>query len=62
MNDQISSVRPVSDRCNLGMNDQISSVRPVSDRCNYQNVAPAPLAAPTYEYRQRANERVMKHM
>ena len=46
----------------LGMNDQISSVRPVSDRCNYQNVAPAPLAAPTYEYRQRANERVMKHM
>ena len=44
------------------MNDQISSVRPVSDRCKYQNVAPAPLAAPTYEYRQRANERVMKHM
>ena len=42
----------------LGMNDQISSVRPVSGRSNYQNEAPAPLPAPTYEYRQRANERV----
>ena len=42
----------------LGMNDRISSVRPVSDRGDYQNEAPAPLPAPTYEYRQRANERV----
>ena len=46
----------------LGMNDQISSVRPVSDLRNYQNMAPAPLAAPTYGYRQRAKQRVMKHM
>ena len=42
----------------LGMNDKISSVRPVSDRATYQNEAPAPLAAPSYEYRQRPSERV----
>jgi uncharacterized protein YcfJ len=42
----------------LGMNDRISSVRPVNQQASYQNEAPEPLAAPTYEYRQRANERV----
>lgn len=42
----------------LGVNDQISSVRPVSQQVRFENEAPAPLPAPTYEYRQRANERV----
>ena len=40
------------------MNDRISSVRPVNQQAVYQNEAPEPLPAPTYEYRQRANERV----
>ena len=42
----------------MGMNDKISSVRQVNQNTTYRNEAPAPLAAPTYEYRQRANERV----
>jgi uncharacterized protein YcfJ len=42
----------------MGLNDRISSVRPVNQRTSYQNEAPAPLPAPTYEYRRRANERV----
>ncbi|MEQ1516595.1 MAG: beta/gamma crystallin-related protein [Usitatibacteraceae bacterium] len=42
----------------LGLNDKISSVRPVNQRARYDNEAPAPLAAPSYEYRRRANERV----
>ncbi|MEO8103354.1 MAG: beta/gamma crystallin-related protein [Betaproteobacteria bacterium] len=42
----------------LGVNDRISSVRPVSQQSRYDNEAPAPLAAPNYEYRRRANERV----
>ena len=42
----------------LGMNDKISSVRPVNQQTVYQNEAPAPLLAPTYEYYQRPNERV----
>src|SRR5204862_7975759 len=40
----------------MGMNNRISSVRPVSRSARYENEAPAPLAAPTYEYRQRAGE------
>ena len=44
----------------LGMNDRISSVRPLSQQAVYQTEAPAPLPAPTYEYRQRANERVFE--
>jgi uncharacterized protein YcfJ len=42
----------------LGLENRISSVRPVSDRRHYDNEAPPPLPAPTYEYRQRPNERV----
>ena len=42
----------------LGMNDRISSVRPVDQQASYQNEAPTPLSAPTYDYRVRANERV----
>ena len=42
----------------LGLENRISSVRPVADRGHYDNEAPQPLAAPTYEYRQRPNERV----
>jgi uncharacterized protein YcfJ len=42
----------------LGVNDRISSVRPVNQQARFENEAPAPLPAPTYEYRQRANERV----
>lgn len=42
----------------LGLNDRISSVRPVDNRSRYDNEAPQPLAAPTYDYRQRPNERV----
>lgn len=42
----------------LGMNDKISSVRPVNQQASYQNEAPAPLPAPTYQYYQRPNERV----
>ena len=40
------------------MSNRISSVRPVSGRGNYVNEAPEPLAAPTYEYRRRPNERI----
>ena len=42
----------------LGINDRISSVRPVKEQARYQNEAPAPLAAPNYEYRRRPSERV----
>jgi len=42
----------------LGMNDKISSVRSVNQQASYQNEAPTPLLEPTYEYRQRANERI----
>jgi len=44
----------------LGLENRISSVRPVSDGRHYENEAPQPLAAPTYEYRQRPNERVFE--
>ena len=42
----------------MGMNNRISSVRPVSRNARYENEAPAPLAAPSYEYRRRAGERL----
>ncbi|MCY7386943.1 MAG: glycine zipper 2TM domain-containing protein [Burkholderiales bacterium] len=42
----------------MGLNDKVSSVRPVNRQTSYRNEAPPPLPQPTYEYRQRANERV----
>jgi uncharacterized protein YcfJ len=42
----------------LGMDYKISSVRPVGGSRMAAYPAPEPLAAPTYEYRQRPNERV----
>jgi uncharacterized protein YcfJ len=42
----------------MGMNDRISSVRPLNREARYENEAPPPLPAPTYEYRQRPNERL----
>ena len=44
----------------LGMENRISSVRPIENRRRYDNEAPEPLAAPTYEYRRRPNERVFE--
>ena len=44
----------------LGMENRISSVRPVNERRRYENEAPEPLAAPTYDYRRRPNERVFE--
>ena len=44
----------------LGLENRISSVRPVDNRRRYDNEAPQPLAAPTYEYRQRPNERMFQ--
>ncbi len=41
----------------MGLNDRVSSVRPVKSDRRYENEAPAPLAAPTYDYRRRPNER-----
>ncbi len=42
----------------LGLDNKISSVRRVGDRVSYPNEAPAPLPAPTYDYRIRPNERI----
>ena len=42
----------------MGMNNRVSSVRPVGERAHYVNEAPAPMPAPTYEYRRRPNEHV----
>jgi len=42
----------------MGLDDRISSVRPVNAHAQYGNEAPEPLAAPTYDYRRRPNERV----
>jgi len=42
----------------LGLDRRISSARPVDDHAHYDNVAPPPLPEPTYEYRQRPNERI----
>ena len=44
----------------LGLENRISSVRPVDHRREYGNEAPQPLAAPSYEYRQRPNERIFE--
>jgi len=42
----------------MGLDDRISSVRPVNAHTQYGNEAPEPLAAPTYDYRRRPNERL----
>lgn len=42
----------------MGMNDRISSLRPVPAQAHFEQEAPPPLPAPTYEYRQRPNERL----
>jgi len=42
----------------MGLDNRISSVRPVNANAQYGNAAPEPLAAPTYDYRRRPNERV----
>ena len=42
----------------MGLENRVSSVRPVNARGHHANEAPAPLAAPTYDYRRRPNERV----
>jgi uncharacterized protein YcfJ len=43
----------------MGLNNRISSVRPVTRTAGYENhPAPEPLAAPTYDYRRRAGERL----
>jgi uncharacterized protein YcfJ len=42
----------------LGMNDNISSVRPVDNGRRYETEMAQPVAAPNYDWRRRANERV----
>jgi uncharacterized protein YcfJ len=42
----------------MGMDNRISSVRPVAEHHAYNNEAPEPLAAPTYDYRRRPDERL----
>ena len=42
----------------LGLDNRISSMRRVDERRQYTNEAPEPLAAPTYDYRRRPNERI----
>jgi uncharacterized protein YcfJ len=44
----------------LGLNHRISSVRPLGQQATGYSEAPAPLAAPTYEYRRRPNERLFE--
>jgi len=44
----------------MGMDNRISSVRPVVERRVYENEAPQPLPAPTYEFRRRPEERVFE--
>ena len=44
----------------MGMENRISSVRRVDERRRYDNEAPQALAAPTYEYRRRPNERLLE--
>jgi len=44
----------------MGMNNRISSVRPVNRAARYENEAPEPLAAPSYDYRQRPGERLFQ--
>jgi uncharacterized protein YcfJ len=43
----------------MGLDKRISSVRPVDEHARYQE-APPPLPQPTYEYRQRPEERVFQ--
>jgi uncharacterized protein YcfJ len=42
----------------MGLDNRISSVRPVNNNGQYAAYEPEPLPAPTYEYRQRPNERI----
>jgi uncharacterized protein YcfJ len=42
----------------MDMSRKISSVRPVEDQARYNYNAPEPLAAPSYQYYQRPNERL----
>jgi uncharacterized protein YcfJ len=44
----------------LGLNDRISSLRPARQAAVYDNEAPPPQPAPTYEYRRRPNEAVFQ--
>ena len=44
----------------LGLNNRISSVRPLNREAAGYTEAPAPLAAPTYDYRRRPNERLFE--
>ncbi len=44
----------------MGLENQVSSVRPVNGRARYENEAPEPLSAPTYEFRQRPSERMFE--
>ena len=44
----------------MGMNDRISSVRPRAQYAQFDNEAPAPLPAPTYEYRRRPQEQMFE--
>ena len=44
----------------MGMNDRISSVRERAQFTHYDNEAPAPLPAPTYEYRRRPHEQMFE--
>ncbi len=44
----------------MGMDNRISSVRPVNNRREVSNEAPEPLAAPTYDYRRRPDERLVE--
>ena len=44
----------------LGLQDRISSVRPIARDGLAVMEAPEPLPAPTYDYRQRPNERLIK--
>ena len=44
----------------MGMSNRISSVRPANRDVRYENEAPEPLAAPSYDYYQRPNERLFQ--
>lgn len=44
----------------MGIGNRISSVRPVAREARGAMEAPAPLPAPTYDYRQRPNERLFE--
>jgi len=44
----------------MGMSNRISSMRPVAPQAHYPYEAPPPVPAPTYEYRQRPDERLFQ--